>query len=96
MCHERPVSALVPVLTHVSPYVGCTRAELEDALEELFTAIGTASDHEGRLLSTWFQLVPHRTVSTGRRTALDCANLGIGHGSLGHWRLKQWAIPRCF
>ncbi|XP_043236297.1 protein polybromo-1-like isoform X4 [Amphibalanus amphitrite] len=38
-----------------------TPGELEDALEELFTAIGTATDPEGRLLSTWFQLVPHRT-----------------------------------
>ena len=41
-------------------FVCCT--ELEDALEELFTAIGTVTDPEGRLLSTWFQLVPHRTV----------------------------------
>ena len=40
----------------------CGCAELEDALEELFTAIGTVTDPEGRLLSTWFQLVPHRTV----------------------------------
>ena len=41
-------------------FVCCT--ELEDALEELFTAIGTVTDPDGRLLSTWFQLVPHRTV----------------------------------
>ncbi|XP_037079374.1 protein polybromo-1-like [Pollicipes pollicipes] len=38
-----------------------TPGELEDALEELFTSVATAQDADGRQMSTWFQLVPHRT-----------------------------------